>query len=259
MPGKPSQYGQPWTHDELILAFDLYCRIPFRATKATNTEVQALARLLERSPAGVARKLGNFGAFDPALRLKNIVGLSHGGALDRQTWDEFHRDWAGLVEEAERIRASLNSRRSSPATDSVEELPTGPSERVVTAKQRLHQRFFRQAVLSSYGCSCCVTGLPVVETLVASHIIPWYYDERFRADPTNGLCLSATFDRLFDSGLMTFDAEARVCLSKKVRNCVEQSTTKLILAYDGRPLRQPTRFVPRSDCLEWHRNNVFHG
>ena len=57
------KYGALWTRQELILAFDLYCRIPFRKTKANNRDVIELAKLLGRSPASVARKLGNFGSF----------------------------------------------------------------------------------------------------------------------------------------------------------------------------------------------------
>jgi putative restriction endonuclease len=62
------RYGVPWSRNELILAFELYCRIPFQKTKASNSEVQELAKILGRTPASVARKLGNFGAFDPELR-----------------------------------------------------------------------------------------------------------------------------------------------------------------------------------------------
>ena len=63
------------TRDELILAFYLYCRIPFQKTKASTPEVQELAALLQRSPASIARKLGNFGAFDPELKRRRISGL----------------------------------------------------------------------------------------------------------------------------------------------------------------------------------------
>jgi putative restriction endonuclease len=45
---KPHRYGLPWEREELIIAFDLYCRIPFRKTKANNPKVQELAACLER-------------------------------------------------------------------------------------------------------------------------------------------------------------------------------------------------------------------
>ncbi len=79
----PKNYGAPWTRDELVLALDLYCRIPFRQTKATNPQVVSLARLIGRSPAGVARKLGNFGAFDPELQRRGVSGISSASTTTR--------------------------------------------------------------------------------------------------------------------------------------------------------------------------------
>jgi len=72
-----SRYGTLWNREELVLAFELYCTIPFQKTKANNPAVQNLAILLHRTPASVARKLGNFGAFDPALQRIDIKGLTH--------------------------------------------------------------------------------------------------------------------------------------------------------------------------------------
>ncbi|MGA8831448.1 MAG: HNH endonuclease signature motif containing protein, partial [Desulfomonilaceae bacterium] len=83
-------------------------------------------------------------------------------------------------------------------------------------KQRVHQAFFRGAVLSSYESACCVTGLGIRECLIASHIVPWSEDATFRTDPTNGLCLSATFDRLFDAGLMTVTSDLVICFSPRI-------------------------------------------
>lgn len=61
----PSKYNTIWSREELVLALYLYCQIPFAKTKANNLEVIRLAKVLERTPSSVARKLGNFGAFDP--------------------------------------------------------------------------------------------------------------------------------------------------------------------------------------------------
>jgi len=105
--GNDSRYGMLWTREESILAFELYCRIPFRRTKANNPTVKELALLLGRTPASVARKLGNFGAFDPELRQKAISGLTHTSKLDKQIWDEFHADWNGLVWKASQIRENM--------------------------------------------------------------------------------------------------------------------------------------------------------
>lgn len=250
------RYGTPWSREELILAFELYCRIPFQKTKANNPEVQQLANLLGRTPSSLARKLGNFGAFDPELHKANITGLTHTSKLDRQIWEEFNRNWNDLVWESEKISQSLQ--RESKATP-IPAQPSGPSEKTRTTKQRVHQAFFRAAILSSYEETCCITGLKIPECLIASHIVPWSQDERYRADPTNGLCLSSTFDRLFDVGLITIDEDLTVCVGSTLLKSKHQSAQELICSYNGRCIITPHRFMPSLERLQWHRVNVFRG
>lgn len=246
-------YGTLWTREELILAFDLYCRIPFRKTKTSNPEVQRLATLINRTPASVARKLGNFGAFDPELKKRNMSGLSHGSKMDREVWDEFHKNWNALVLKARNLRESAGD---SPQDVLDMVFPKGPSEREVKTKQRIHQSFFRQAVLSSYDNTCCITGIVIPECLTASHIVPWSADEHYRTDPTNGLCLSATFDRLFDSGLLTITTDLKVCISSKLLKTVGPSFD-LICSYHMHPILPPKRFLPSPERLIWHLKNIF--
>jgi putative restriction endonuclease len=254
MDARPANDGQPWTREELIVAFELYCRIPFQRTKATDPRVKELAALLQRTPASVARKLGNFGAFDPQLAARNISGLTHGSKLDKAVWDEFHEDWAGLVALAINMKAKLGS---SDAMEPVFPPPKGPSERVATVKQRLHQSFFRDAVLSSYNARCCVTGIPIAECLVAGHIIPWSVDERRRADPTNGICLSATFDCLFDCGLLTINEDLTVCVSNTLLSTKDRAIAETVVVRHGQAIVPPVRFYPDVECLRWHREHRF--
>lgn len=252
---RPANDGQLWTREELILAFELYCRIPFQRTKANDSRVKELAALLHRTPASVARKLGNFGAFDPQLAARNISGLTHGSKLDKAIWDEFHADWNRLIVRAHDLRRDLHAIKREPDPLVA---PTGPSERTVTVKQRLHQAFFRDAVISSYNNRCCVTGLPIVECLVAGHIVPWSVDEHRRADPTNGVCMSATFDRLFDCGLLAIEDDLTLRVSGRVRNLKDQAAAELIAARHGQTIIPPARFYPDPACLRWHRENRFH-
>jgi len=248
------RYGAPWSREESLLAFELYCRIPFQKTKANNPVVKELAGILGRTPASVARKLGNFGAFDPALQAVNIRGLTHTSKLDREIWDEFHADWNGLVWKANLLQIKF---KQTHRRDHVSKPPSGPSETIRLTKQRVHQAFFRDAVLSSYEGTCCVTGLAVQECLVASHIVPWSEDEKFRTDPTNGLCLSATFDRLFDAGLMTLTRDLIIRFSSHVMKSQNSVHQELLFRYHDRPLRKPYRFLPCEERLEWHRKNRF--
>ncbi len=251
---KPENYGKPWSRDELIVAFELYCRIPFKKTKANNPAIIKLAEMLRRSPAGIARKLGNFGAFDPSLLKLSISGLTHSSKLDREIWDEFHADWNSLTLEAHKLRKSLKN-ESVKGIDPI--IPTGPSEKVQLVKQRVHQTFFRQAILSSYEERCCITGLKIVDCLIASHIVPWAEDERYRAEPSNGLCLSATFDRLFDRGLISVSKNLTVIVCDKLIHHGAKETHDLISHYHNKPIIKPRRFQPAPEHLAWHRDNIF--
>lgn len=246
--------GKPWTREQLVLAFELYCRVPFGRITTRNPLIRELAVGLGRTPASVTRKLGNFGAFDPDLAARNVSGLTHGSKLDRAIWDEFHRDWNGLVVRAHEIRRRL---KPSEGVERPTAPPLGPSERIVTVKQRLHQAFFRDAVLSSYNSRCCVTGIPLVECLIAGHIIPWSIDERRRADPTNGLCLSATFDRVFESGLMTIADDLTLRVSKRIRSLADRAVIEHVAGRHGQKITPPVRFYPDPACLRWHRENIF--
>lgn len=249
-----ARYGAFWNREESILAFDLYCRIPFQKTKTNNPAVKELATLLGRTPASVARKLGNFGAFDPTLQRVQIKGLSHTSKLDREIWNEFHADWSALVWEADQLRTK---RGRMSLYEQVVKTPSGPSEVERLAKQRVHQAFFRDAVLSSYESTCCVTGLAIRECLIASHIIPWSKDERIRIDPTNGLCLSGTFDRLFDAGLMTVTGDLIIHFSSRVLKLKNSVAQELICTYESRSIRKPHRFLPCPEHLEWHGKHRF--
>lgn len=259
----PPKHGTPWNREESVLAFDLYCRIPFNKARHSTPEVKELAELLGRSPSSVARKLGNFGAFDPALHKRGVTGLVHTSKLDRRVWEEFHHDWGNLVVEAAMLRAQIGGDNEKPSsteplfTEESLAIPTGPSERSIETTARAHQAFFRQAVLSSYSTSCCITGLQIAECLIASHIVPWSNSEELRADPCNGLCLSATFDRLFDRGLLTVTPDFRARVAPSLLASPDEATKELILPFHNRPIHLPHRFRPSAQHLAWHRDNVF--
>ncbi len=257
-----SKYGSPWSRDELVLALYLYCQTPFARTKANNPEVVRLARLLERTPSAVARKLGNLGAFDPALAKAGIRGLVHVGQGDARVWEEFQDRWDELAVEAghllERAQALvLEPEEKRPGQLAARAEHIGPTEgRGITAT-RLCQSFFRRAVLASYDAACCICGLDLPQLLVASHIVPWATEEKARADPHNGLCLCALHDRAFDRGLLGIDPALRVSVCSHVRGSTAPFAQITVLDFDGKSIRPPRRFRPGSEYLEWHWHNVF--
>jgi hypothetical protein len=262
----PERYGDDWSRDETILALYLYCQIPFSKTKAGNPEVIKLAALLGRTPASIARKLGNFGAFDPLLAKQGISGLTHTGKAARLIWEEFNNRWEALVEQSGLLLASLaqgaprleNPRMTvGPSEETIIAPPDGPSERIARVSVRLFQSFFRRAVLSSYDSACSICGLDIRPLLTASHIKPWSVDESVRTDPQNGLCLCAIHDRAFDRGLVAVSDELRVIVAEDVLSSKQRFVQTALVNFHSTPLRMPKRFAPRQELLTWHRKNIF--
>jgi len=259
-----------WTRDQLLVTFNLYCRIPFSKTKATNPLVIQVAHLIGRSPAAVAMKLGNFGSFDTALRTKGISGLSRASKADRSIWDEFNQSWEKLSIESElaadRLRPSTQDKPFNTKSKRIrelnslrlEELLTGPSEAAREVKVRLHQRFFREAVLASYGISCCVCSNRIPQLLTAAHIIPWGKREDLRANPRNGLCLCSLHHNAFDCGLWTIDESYEVKLSSNLISYLPSKTLEAnFVQYSKTKICMPDKFWPGKDFLAYHRLNLF--
>src|SRR5580704_5191722 len=101
---------RPWTREELIVAFNLYCKIPFGKIDKGNPQLIELARVVGRSPSAVSWKLANFARLDPALQDRNIAGASHGAKADVEIWEEFKKDWEKLAFESERLLIQMTGR-----------------------------------------------------------------------------------------------------------------------------------------------------
>jgi len=254
-----SKYGSPWTRDELVLALYLYCQIPFAKTKANNPDVIELAKLLGRTPASVARKLGNFGAFDSRLAQRGVSGLEHFGKNDLIVWNEFQNNWDELVSESCQLlaRTTPASDAFSPELDSALRIPEGPTTVTRAVVVRIGQQFFRRAVLSSYQYQCCICELDIPALLVASHIVPWSRRLDIRLDPTNGLALCVLHDCAFDRGLLTIDRDLCVRIKPNVLRMTSTAVSQMLTAYNGRTIVRPSRFAPLPEYLVWHQQHVY--
>lgn len=254
-------YRRGWTRDELLLAFNLYCRIPFGRMHRNNPEIIHLASLIGRTPSAVAMKLVNFASLDPVHQQRNVSGLRNAGRRDREIFDEFSSDWERLAFDSEQARGRLDNDESG-ETPTVSEsigIPDGPTDRRQFVRVRTVQGFFRRAVLASYESRCAMCGINIVELLNASHIIPWRSDVKRRADPTNGLALCSLHDRAFDRGLLTVDTSLRIVVSKSLRgDNVSRIHRVALVQIEGKPITLPHRFHPDARALEHHREHLFH-
>jgi putative restriction endonuclease len=245
-----------WTREELIVAFNLYCKVPFGRIHLSNPLVVELAKTIGRTPSAVSWKLANFARLDPALQKRNIAGATHGARAEVEIWNEFSEDWARLAFESESLLDQLSDRKPEFAEE-LREFPEGTT-REALVRTRVNQGFFRAAVLAAYGARCCITGLSILQLLTASHIVPWSVDVKNRTNPCNGFCLNALHDRAFDCGLLTVTPDLRVKFSPKIRNGkVNASTREFLLRYEGASVTPPNHFAPNVDFLLYHNEKVF--
>src|SRR3954447_17481110 len=220
-----------WTREELIVAFNLYCKIPFGRIHVRNPSVIALANAIGRSPSAVSWKLANFARLDPSLRKRNISGASHGAQAEIEIWQEFSNDWERLSFESEHLLAQITNRDTLLVEES-DDFPDGLT-REALVRTRVNQSFFRAAVLAAYDLRCFITGLSIPQLLTASHIVPWSVDTNNRTNPRNGLCLNAIHDRAFDCGLMTVTQEMKVRVSSRIgKSRTDIAARQFVLKYE---------------------------
>ena len=253
MPAKRS--GIDWTREEHILAFNLYCKIPFGTIHMRNPRVIELARLLGRSVGAVSYKLANFARFDPALQARKIEGMPHGAKGEGEVWREFAAHPEALAFASERLLANRLGKRVEEIAEIEErDLPPAGVEREAIVRIRVNQSFFRRRIVSAYEFRCCVTGLSVRELLVASHIIPWSEDATNRLNPQNGLCLNSLHDRAFDRHLMWVESDYRVRFASKLHQLARGGGSSLewLLSFEGRRLILPKKFAPDVVFLRQH-------
>ena len=246
-----------WTRDELILAINLYCKLPFGKLDKNTKEVRELAALLGRTSNSVALKLVNFFFFFPSLQARGIKGMGNASKLDKQVWDEFYDNWDAALIESEKMlaRATHTTIERMNDAEEVNILQDG-KERERLVKVRLNQNIFRKIILATYNNTCCITGIDTTELLVASHIVPWSKDEKNRLNPMNGLCLNALHDKAFDAGLITISSDS-YCLSVSPKLKKKNSSAYIdqsFLQLEGQQINLPDKFLPSKEFLKQHND-----
>lgn len=127
------------------------------------------------------------------------------------------------------------------------------TEKESLIKSRIGQGKFRDVLMNKYNGACIVTGINIPTLLIASHIKPWAVcnnSERLSSD--NGLLLSATYDRLFDSGLISFDDSGLILVSKYVDDVNKSKLNLNNKSYVDVSFSKETKHN-----LEYHRDVVF--
>ena len=78
-----------WTDEEMILALDLYFKLPFGRLNRTTPEVKELAALIGRTNNSVALRLVNYAACDPYIRNTGRTGMTSGMDKCMPYWNHY--------------------------------------------------------------------------------------------------------------------------------------------------------------------------
>jgi putative restriction endonuclease len=251
-----------WHRNELLIAFKLYCELPFGKLHSKNPVIVHYAHLLGRTPSSLAMKLVNIASLDPVIVNSGRKGLSGASQADRAMWVEMTQDWVGFVAS---IALAEKAVGANPLTEEAQPIQATPETlsyegltKEATVNIRVGQSFFRQCILSAYDFRCCMSGLSLPSLLVASHIVPWRSDTQNRLNPRNGLCLSVLHDKAFDQGFITLSENHQIMISPALKaKALDPFAKATLCQYEGKTIAIPQKFQPDPVFLDYHRQHVF--
>jgi len=245
--------NNPWTREETIIAFNVFCKIPFKNSSQTHPLIIEYARLIGRTPSALNMKVGNLGRLDPSLRAQGISGLTHGAKMEEEVWNEFAHDPERLAYESERLIAQFAHQNiEQTAHIDTDNLPEG-RERERVVRQRVNQSFFRAAVMSAYNFKCCISGVANADVVEAAHIVDWADSVAQRTNPQNGLCLNAFFHKAYDRNLVGITPDGDICVSDALLDSAKEPDFRAYLqTLRGRRILNPEKFLPNPDFLAAH-------
>jgi putative restriction endonuclease len=249
-----------WTREELIIAFNLYLKMPFGKMSSTNKDVIRLANLIGRTPSSIALRLVNFASVDPALKARGIKGMDGGTKIVQPIWDEFFNNQEELVFLSEQILAQKeNTSIENKYEIILSDLSQLKGDTVIReVKTRVNQSVFREMVLANYSTKCAITGIDLPQLLLASHIIPWSKNEEHRLNPENGICLSALYDKAFDKGLISINNNYKVILSTSLKKKSQMDFYQTHFApVENLKINEPMKYLPKKEFLEYHMDTIF--
>lgn len=242
-----------WTREETIIAFNLYCKIPFKVSSKSHPMIVKYAKIIGRTPSALNMKIGNLGRLDPKLKERGIVGLTHGAKMEQEVWKDFYDNPDKLAYESECLIAKYTKNDIEKAANvDIDHLPEG-KERLAIVKQRVNQSFFRSTVMCSYDFKCCISGVGNSELLEACHILDWSEDKNNRSNPENGLCLNSLFHKAYDKYLIAITPDYKIIISDEMIEKTEDESFKCyLLGLQNKKLILPNRFYPKPDFLDYH-------
>ncbi|MDO4936501.1 MAG: HNH endonuclease [Sutterellaceae bacterium] len=256
--------GRNWTVPELTMALGLYTVTLYSKIDKRNPQIQALAKVLDRTVGSVTFKLANFAALDKEAQALGHKGFANGGVLDKKVWNDFRSEDSDIEDLYGQIQTYAE--QNGWATDFLgvdpipsdtkvdrpflETLPDG-REVLVTVKQRVNQNYFRAAVLANFGGACVISDCSVPSLVQAAHILPWADYEAYRTRVSNGLTLNPFLHTAYDQDLLGISADGVVAISRELKaKAGTQALLDFLDAIDGKRIDLTAqRVAPDRDFL----------
>lgn len=249
-----------WSREELLLALNLYLKLPFGKMHSRTLEVIYLAKLMNRTPSSIAMRLVNFASVDPFHQNRGIKGLAGGKRQVEPIWQEFLANKEEILFESEILLVEKESNSINKKYEIIlygTENLVGESK-VREVKTRVNQNIFRQIVLANYSGKCAFSGIDIPDLLVASHIIPWSKNEKERLNPENGICLSSLYDKAFDKGLIGLKLDYSIIFSERLKKNMSKIYFNQYFSHlDKKVISLPEKYFPNKAFLEFHLDSIF--
>ncbi len=132
------------------------------------------------------------------------------------------------------------------------ESETKSTSKIIQQTIRIGQERFRRSLLKEIGF-CPVTGITDSRILTASHIKPWRVaNNSERLDKNNGFIFAPTIDKLFDIGLISFQNNKSILISKSISIENQQA-----IGIVNNEICENLPLENRLHYLEYHRKYIF--
>jgi hypothetical protein len=143
-------------------------------------------------------------------------------------------------------------------------------KQTITRASNIRLRGFRQAVIESYDCRCCVCGLKIqapdfmMWEVEAAHIVP--HGSNGRDDVWNGIALCKFHHWAFDTGWFSLSDDCRIVVSSQLKKLPtdfgkvgDYDFFRNTLCQDNLIfLPKNSVLYPHQKSLEWHRQHIFY-
>lgn len=159
----------------------------------------------------------------------------------------------------EQLKLEILNDDSGNYTARMEELMRRMNKEEFQEEVYIRGGIFKREVPKLYNYTCAISGMRIesvlnIQMVDACHIVPF---SRAHDDTIgNGICLSPTFHRAFDRGLLSISLNFEILVSKKL---IEKESLYELSRFHGRKIGLPeqSKYFPTKQNILHHQQNVF--